>query len=124
MESFNDEKGLYKSERLHEFIYEVVNEICYDREYTYLLFVKNLYLLMDEIYKRGTVSGNGEYIIPGIKSNMCAIIKWQIAHRVNYTGPNTIKINCTLEKKPDGERMKAWEKNFELSSGESFVEAE
>lgn len=102
--------------KLHDWIYEIVEDICYDREYVYPYFVRHFTGLMKEIEEQGSISGEGTYSIPGIKSGVTATLHWQIEHRLNWVGSNVVSIQCEfgLTTADLSERAA----KFEMTSGE------
>jgi hypothetical protein len=102
---------------LHDWVYALVQDVCFDREYLYRCFVEHFSALMHEIHAEGRVMGGGEYRIPGIKSGLHAVIRWRLAHQVSYAGPNLVALSAEL-RRDTGEREGIPEKRaFELSSG-------
>jgi len=101
--------------KIHDWIFEIVDEICYDREYVYPSFVRHFCSLMREVERTGRLSGEGTYRVSGIKSNINAVLSWQFEHRLNLVGSNVITINCEFEGTDDPPEHNA---SFEMSSGE------
>lgn len=106
--------------KLHEWLYNIVCEICRDREYVYLSFVRNFTALMKEIYETGDIKDSGTFTVTGIKSNMNADIQWHIHHRIDYSGLNSVTVKCVIVDTVTGVRNKEYEIIFELSMGESI----
>lgn len=106
--------------KLHEWIYNFIGEVCYDREYLYLSFIRGFTTLMNQIYDKGNILEGGSCVIPGIKSNLQAEIEWKLHHRVNFVGLNIITLNCSIKDTISGNIIEEAEKKFELSSGESI----
>lgn len=104
--------------RIHEWLYDVVREICHDREYIYLSFIQSFKALMDDIYTRGYIEDHGEHIVEGIKSGLRAEITWRLHHRVNYVGLNIVDMICVIRDRFSGEEQQKLEESFELSAGE------
>jgi len=101
--------------RIHDWIFEIVDDICYDREYTYPSFVHHFCSLMQDIERFGRLSSEGTYSIQGIKSNITAILSWRLEHRLNLVGSNVISIRCIFEGTNDLPERCA---RFEMSTGE------
>ena len=101
--------------KIHDWIFEIVDEICYDREYVYPSFVRHFCSLMQKIEQTGRLSGEGTYRVPGIKSNITAVLSWQFEHRLNLVGSNVIAVSCEFEGGDDLPNRIA---NFEMSTGE------
>lgn len=107
--------------RLHEWLYDIVHDICYDREYIFLLYSRSFKELIDMVLEKGMTVPEGEYSITGIKSNFKAIIRWNHEHRLNYVGLNVCKFHCKIVDKTTGEIEQEIEQSFELSAGESIA---
>lgn len=105
---------------IHDWLYEIVAEVCHDREYLYRGFVEHFGALMQAIYRsRG---GAGEYRLPGIKSPLQARVEWRLARQVSFMGPNTLSLRCRItEAGGGGPQPPAVESpwvSFDLSTGE------
>jgi len=105
-------------ESLHEFIYHVVSEICYDKDYLYLLFYRNYSTLMDEIFELGKAAESGTVIFEGNKSNINAHITWLLSGRVNFMGCSPIRLDCVYMSKSTMEKTGFETACFDLSTGE------
>jgi hypothetical protein len=100
---------------LHDWLYRLVDEVCFDREYLYRAFVENFSALLKEIYRLGGTEGRGSYEFPGIKSGRRASLNWALAHRLNYSGPNILSFEYVIaEGEAEVERGQA---RFDLSTG-------
>ena len=117
----SSQESLYSDfsyKNLHDFIYELVSIICYDKDYLYLLFYKSFTELMNDIYDKGRANDSGTYVIKGNKSNMDISIKWFLSGRVNFIGYNTIRLECVFTDKRTFEILETCTGIFDLSTGE------
>lgn len=108
-----------KVKYLHEWIYEIVNTVSFDRDYIYRSYVSHFSNIMNEVFQ-GAIQDHGRYLIHGIKGDCDAEIEWQMSQRLNYCGLNTVKIRCTILQKTTGEIVGMSENVFELSNGEKL----
>jgi hypothetical protein len=113
-----DYSGNTESYRIHDWIYDIVCEICYDHEYIYLSYIRCFNSLIDQIFSSGNTIDEGKCTFSGIKSNYKAEIDWKLHHRVNFVGFNVVIIKCVIEDIISGLIVKEMSKNFEISSGE------
>ena len=100
---------------IHDWMYGIVYEICADRDYLYRVFYEHFSTLLRRIFEEGRIADHGEYLLPGLKSGIDAEIRWQLDKRLNYMGPNRLKLWCSLTDRV-GER-EVREAEFELSTG-------
>jgi hypothetical protein len=82
--------------RLHDWLFQVVADACYDRDYLYLVFIRLFTALMNQILDRGRFENSGKYSLPGMKSNLSAQLAWQLEHHLSWMGPNWLQLRCTL----------------------------
>ena len=104
--------------KLHEWIYEIVSEVCYDRDYLYACYVRHFTHLMNEIIEKGSSVQAGEYNIEGIKSNKNIRISWQLETRLIWHGPNAVTFCCEIESKV--EPVKKLRRRFDMSTGDEM----
>jgi hypothetical protein len=105
--------------RLHDWIYDIVCEICYDREYLYACYVRHFSALLKDILEQGLTADGGTYRIIGIKSNLAADFHWQLESRLNMMGLNVVTIRCSIENQDTKKKESEYIQSFELSAGES-----
>lgn len=110
-----------ESKTIHEWLYDIAKEICYDREYIYLSYLKILQNTVFSVFENGSVTEQGDYIAKGIKSDKDAHIHWKLHHRLNFVGFNKVIFECTFQDKYTHECMDTVSCSFELSSGERIV---
>jgi len=108
-----------KSPKLHEWLYDIVKSICYDREYSYRAFYILFSGICGKIFENGSTKEYGDEIVYGIKSEYNALISYKLMHRLNYSGLNEIHLKCEILNKITGESEEIHLKNFELSLGQS-----
>lgn len=104
--------------RLHDWIYDIVCEICYDREYLYACYVRHFSALLTEIFEQGRIVDSGTYKIIGIKSNLVANFYWRLESRLNMMRLNVVTIRCAVENVDTGKQQSEYVQSFELSAGE------
>ena len=107
--------------KLHEWIYEIVCEICYDKEYLYAVYVRHFAGLMNEIFEQGKIVNRGIYEIPGMKSGLKAKLEWQVEGRTNMMGLNVVSICCTIEDMESSKKTAEYKQAFELSCGDAAI---
>lgn len=101
---------------IHEWIYDIVCAISYDRDYIYRSYSQHFEAIMNGIFN-GFVQQTGEYKIMGIKSDYNAGVYWELPRRINYVGLNTVKIRCNILEKNTDKIVETHIKEFELSNG-------
>ncbi len=106
---------------LHDFIYNCMKEVCYDKEYMYAKFAEAFCEIYTCIYKKGRTQSAGNVFVKGMKTNKSADFHWKLLHRVNYMGHNEVAIECTISDGIDSESRAA---SFELSLGECIIQGE
>jgi hypothetical protein len=106
---------------LHEWIYSIVEEICYDREYVYAVFIRHFGELTNEMYFKGRIAGSGEHMITGLKSGLVADFHWELKQCVNLIRLNTVQIECTIHSTDTGIIESQQTRSFELSTGDEIV---
>jgi hypothetical protein len=105
---------------LHDWFYQVVADVCYDRDYLYLAYIRHFSALMDQIVDRGRFEQSGEYAFPGMKSNLEARLEWQLEHQLSWTGPNGLSLHCKLVDSSSGMEQESRTGRFDFSTGEMF----
>ncbi len=104
--------------KLHGWIYEIVTEVCYDRDYLYACYVRHFSGLMNDVFAKGACWQSGEYEIKGMKSNKDAHISWQLERRLGWMGSNVITLSCRFESLDIKNTELTAE--FDLSTGNSL----
>ena len=107
--------------KLHEWIYELVCEVCYDREYVYTSYVRHFGQLMKDILEQGKFCQSGNYEIIGMKSNLKVILKWDLERCINFVGLNVVSIIYSIESLDTNKMESRGVRNFELSTGEETI---
>jgi hypothetical protein len=80
--------------KLHDWLFEVVEEICWDREYLYRSYVETFTALMRSIYEHGPHAARDAIVIPGLKSGIEVALEWRLAHQLDFRGPNTLHVSA------------------------------
>ncbi len=104
--------------RLHDWLYQIVTDVCYDRDYLYLVFIRHFTALMNQIADQGRFESSGKYTIPGMKSNLSAQLEWQLEHQVSWMGPNRLFLRCTLTDTLYDSESETRSECFDLSTGD------
>jgi hypothetical protein len=107
--------------KLHEWIYELVCDVCYDREYVYASYVRHFGQLMKDILEQGKVCQRGSYEIVGMKSDLKAMLNWDLERCVNLVGLNVVSIRYSIESNRTGKIESQGVRYFELSAGDETV---
>ena len=107
---------------IHEWVYKVVCDVCYDREYVYASFVRHFGFLMQEILEKGRFAESGTYVVPGMKSDLKATFTWQLESCIDLVRLNAVKISCVIESTYMGAAEPEESYWFELSTGEQIPE--
>ena len=82
---------------LHDIVYSVVEEVCWDADYLYRSFTEHFAALMAQIYDKGGSDAAGSYTIPGIKSGREVRLSWRLEHRLDFHGPNCLRLDYRIE---------------------------
>lgn len=102
---------------IHEWIYDIVCTLSYDRDYIYRSFVDHYATIMNGIFS-GHIKPAGEHDIAGIKGQNDARITWELNHRLQYMGLNTVRFQCEIQEKGTKKVLETHIQEFELSNGE------
>jgi hypothetical protein len=102
---------------LHEALYGIVEEVCWDADYLYRAFTEHFSGLMGQIYSRGGSDAGGSYAITGIKSGLGARIEWSLEHRLDFHGPNRLRLDYRIEGGTAGAAVREGSILVELGSG-------
>lgn len=108
---------------LHEWIYALVKEVCYDREYIYPSFIRHFGQLMQDIYFKGRTQSSGVYEIPGMKSGRVAELEWRLERCMDLVRLNTVRIRCTIRVMDSGVVENSQTYCFETSAGTQVPES-
>ena len=106
------------NDTLHDFIYRIIMDICYDREYAYKQYISVFNEICRGIYSFGSTNSSMALHVRGIKSGKCADFTWSLLKRVDYVGHNEVHLTCCISS-PDGGAEKLIGV-FELSQGEKI----
>jgi len=106
--------------RLHDWLYNLICDVCYDREYVYASFVRHFSALLKDIFEQGRFSETGKYDVNGMKSDKVAHVKWRLEHQFNLMGLNSVTFECEIENTLTGKKEKLEKAVFELSTGDSI----
>ncbi len=102
---------------LHDALYRVVEEICWDSDYLYRSYTEHFCALMHGIYDAGKGASRGDYRASGIKSGLEAAITWRLQHRIDYQGPNQLMLEVTIRSETPGTTDRGASLLFELGTG-------
>ena len=105
-------------------IYDVICEICHDREYIYPCFLEVFGELTSEIYGHGGSAGSGTVTANGIKSDCMAVFEWSLLRRLDLIGHNELTMICKVCNKHTGSMLSRKRWIFDVSTGEIIVESE
>lgn len=103
--------------KLHDWIYEIVSEVCYDRDYLYPCYIRHFTGLMNEIIEKGSFEQAGTYTVEGIKSNKKASLNWRLDKRLDWLGFNAVTFCCEIESAT--KQSQKLQVRFDLSTGDS-----
>jgi hypothetical protein len=104
--------------RLHDWFYQLVVDVCYDRDYLYLVFIRHFTAMMNQILEHGRFENSGEYSLPGMKSNLSAQLDWKLEHNLTWMGPNQLQLRCTLTDTQSGGGRETRSVCFDFSTGD------
>jgi hypothetical protein len=105
--------------KLHDWFFERVSEVCYDRDYLYLAFVRHFTAFMADIIRLGKAEECGDYLIPGIKSDLDVRLTWQLQRRLDWIGLNVLAVQCQVVDRATGALKSDSAEHFDLSTGDS-----
>jgi len=103
-------------------IYNVVCEICYDREYIYPCFLEVFGELTSDIYGSGGTVGSGAVKVNGIKSDCMAIFEWSLLRRLDFIRFNELYLTCVIRDKYTEIVKHRTRWAFDISTGELISE--
>jgi hypothetical protein len=108
--------------RLHDWLYEIVAAVCFDRDYLYLAFYRHFTGLLADVTAAGAITDRGEYVFPGMKSNLQVRVTWQLARRLTWIGPNVLTLVAAIETLGGGSASaganEVLSAQFDLSTGD------
>jgi hypothetical protein len=104
--------------RLHVWLYDIVSEVCFERDYLYLAFYRHFSTLLGELTERGRVCDRGETCFAGVKSNLQVTIEWQLEHRLTWSGPNRLLLTAHIQAIGGGQDQEVRRAAFDLSTGD------
>jgi hypothetical protein len=102
---------------LHDEVYRLVEEVCWDADYLYRSFTEHFAGLMGQIYDRGGSDAGGVYTITGIKSGLEARIAWHLQHRLDFHGPNGLRLDYEIAGTASGAPARRGSLAAELGTG-------
>lgn len=104
---------------LHDWVYDIITAITFDRDYAYLSFYRTLAGLLSRLFGEGGVRPEGEVAAAGIKSDWDAVFSFTMTRRLNYVGLNDVTLHCRILEKATGRVVEEHTGRFELSLGQS-----
>jgi hypothetical protein len=108
---------------LHEWLYALAEELCHDRDYLYRYFVVHFAGFLNQIYREASRVPEGSYRLPGVKSNRRAELRWSLARRLDYVGPNLLAVQWRLEEAGEARILEEGRERFDLSTGRRLPES-
>ena len=105
--------------KFHDWLYEIVMTVIYDKDYAYLAFSKAFSGLTERVFDGGT-KVDGSVTVTGIKSEYDAKLSFIMSRRLNFIGLNTVMLNCEITDKSSGQCLETHQAEFELSTGEKI----
>ena len=87
---------------LHELVYDVIREICYDSEYIYMSYISAFSGLAGKIYAKGAACGSGGITIAGIKSDYNAVFDWELTRPIGFTARDCAILGAGIVNKYTG----------------------
>jgi hypothetical protein len=102
---------------LHDWLYVLAEELCHDRDYLYRYFVEHFAELLSQIYRDASRIAEGGYRLPGVKSERQAELRWSLAHRLDFAGPNLLTVHWRLEDAAEARILEEGWERFDLSTG-------
>lgn len=104
---------------LHDWFYEIITRICYDREYLYPCFVRNFGDFMNGLYRQAGMQFEGEYRAAGLKSNKDAVFGWQMSGKgLDLFGANAMRVTCRIRERDSQQVEEMFEGVFDLTTGQ------
>lgn len=103
---------------LHELIYDVICDICYDREYLYLSYISAFNELAGKIYAGGASCGIGDIEFAGIKSDYNAVFHWELIRRVEFMPYDGANLSVSIINKYTGVSISLKRYILTVSTGE------
>jgi len=104
---------------LHDWFYQIITRICYDREYLYPCFVKNFGEFMNGLYRRAGMQFEGEYRAAGLKSNKDGVFCWQMSGKgLDLFGANAMRVACRIVDRDTQQMEEVFEGVFDLTTGQ------
>ncbi len=102
---------------LHDWLYRLAEELCLDQDYLYRYFVEHFCGLLQRIYREASRVPEGSYQMPGVKSDRQAELRWRLARRLDFVGPNPLMITWRIADAAGGPIQGSGEERFDLSTG-------
>ena len=102
---------------LHELIYDVICEICYDREYLYLSYISAFNELTGKIYAKNRLCESGDFSAAGIKSDYSAVFRWGLIRRIEFMPYDEAKLSVSIINKYTGGNILYKKYILSISSG-------
>jgi hypothetical protein len=106
--------------KLHEWLYDLVVNTCYDRDYLYLFYFRQYTGLMNEILEKGKTQGNGHYEFAGLKNDLQVSLDWELEEIIRWSGSNRIILHYKIEDRTQGSILESGHKIFNLTTGEGL----
>ena len=103
---------------LHDLIYDVICEICYDYEYIYMSYVSVFNEITGKIYAKSIACESGFVEAAGIKSDYTAVFIWELIRRIGFTASDAAKFDIIIKNKYTGKNISHKKYILNISSGE------
>lgn len=105
---------------LHDYIYDAVCDVCYDKEYLYPCFLRAFHAVTTQIYEHGGVRTEGACLIRGLKSEHDIRVQWRLERRMSFYRQNEVLIELIKTRKTDGRAVEQRSESFDISSGDAI----
>jgi hypothetical protein len=103
---------------LHDWLYDLVCQVCYDRDYLYLSFVRHFGGLMATVEQAGPTQAAGTYAFAGLKSGLRVDLTWRLARRLDWLRSNWLALDYRIVDAASGEIQATGAGRFDVATGE------
>jgi hypothetical protein len=107
--------------KFHEWLYEIVESLCYDRDYLYLVYIRHFNGLTAEIIERGKFLSAGTYWISGLKNDFQGRLAWSLGHRADWIGSTRVTIHYVKMVKTTSAVLEEQVMAFDFSTGQGLT---